>query len=452
MAQPKKVFRCKKCDAQYPRWEGRCRECGAWDNLEESINVAKKQPTNAKGVVVSFQSLGSTTNSTPRLQTGSQELDRVLGGGIVTGALLLLGGNPGIGKSTLLLQVASLMANSNKTRPVLYVSGEESGEQVRLRLDRLRANPDNLQFLGESMLPTIMQAVNEQRPQLVIIDSLQTIRSETGAAAGRPGELRDAMEALMELAKTTATPIIIVGHVTKRGDVAGPKVLEHLVDAVLYFEASEDSQHRLLYTTKNRFGGSNEVGVWKMEESGLTEIANPAGVFLNTHRPTAPGATVLPVLKGSRVFLVEVQALVTKTRFAHPQRRSTGFDLNRLQLLIAVLSKHLHLPLAYHDVHLNIVGGLKVTEPAADVAVALAIASAAKNVALPKDLAACGEVGLHAEVRAIPELMRRVETAARVGLRQLIAPEQSTAEQQKNSLTVYKAATLASAIEIAFPH
>jgi DNA repair protein RadA/Sms len=342
------------------------------------------------------------------------------------------------------------MAGLNIIQPVLYVSGEESGEQIRLRLDRLEARPDNLHFLGDSTIPSITAAMTETSPQLVIIDSLQTIRSVNGTTAGRPGELRDALEALMELAKTTNVPIVIVGHVTKGGIVAGPKLLEHLVDAVLYFDASEEGEHRVLYATKNRFGGITEVGIWRMEGKGLIEMANPAAAFLNKKRPLAPGTIILPALKGSRVFLVEVQALVAKTRFTHPQRRTTGFDLNRLQLLIAVLTKHLGLPLAYRDVHLNIVGGLKVTEPAADLAVALAIVSATQNSTLPHDMIACGELGLHGELRSVTELSRRIETAARVSFRQAVIPEQKFETKTKNFL-VHQADNIKTAVEVAFP-
>jgi DNA repair protein RadA/Sms len=418
-------FVCQKCDAQFPKWEGRCRECGAWDSLGEQPIFAKTAPGRSTSTVVKLSSLG-TSETRQRLSTQSSELDRVLGGGIMAGTLAIIGGDPGVGKSTLLLQAARKIAEANNTGTVLYVSGEESGEQVKERLDRLGNAPDNLNFLGDSSLDSIISAIQQTKPLLAIIDSLQTIQGKNGTTVGRPTELRDATESLMNLAKTSGTPLFLIGHVTKDGAVAGPKVLEHLVDAVLYLEATETNTLRVLRASKNRFGGINEVGVWQMAEQGLVEVPNPGGTFLSEHRPDEPGAVLTAVMKGSRVFLIEIQALVTKTKFGYPQRRATGYDMNRLQLLIAVLQKRLQLPLGYMDIHLNVVGGLKINDPATDLAVALAIISAHKNQVVSNKIMAVGEIGLQGELRPVTQLERRVEEAVRLGFTEIITPQQNT--------------------------
>jgi len=423
MLKSKEVFSCSKCDAQFPKWEGKCRECGAWDTLK--IVTVTKSTSQSSATIIDFSKIGKTLDNN-RLSTGSKEFDRVLGGGLVLGVLVLIGGDPGVGKSTLLLQTASIIAQEKQNeKPVLYVSGEESAEQLKNRLDRLNLSPNNLRYLGEPTVNAITDAINSQHPKLVIVDSLQTIRNSGGAiSTARQSELRNATEALMELAKTTSTPIILIGHVTKDGGVAGPKVLEHLVDAVLYFETGENGQYRILRAAKNRFGGLQEVGVWKMVATGLEEVPNPSASFLSDKRLDVPGTAVTALIKGSRVFLIEVQALVSKTRFGYPQRRSTGFDLNRLQLLLAVLSKRLNLPMQYYDVHLNVAGGLKANEPAIDLPVTLAIASAFKNKSLPKNLITIGEVGLAGEIRNVEGIENRIETASRLGFEQIIIPKQ----------------------------
>lgn len=448
MSKPITLFVCQKCDTQFPKWEGRCRECGAWETLTERQTTRKTAPGHSPATVVKFSSLVSG-EAEGRLSTRSDEFDRVLGGGIVTGELVIIGGDPGVGKSTLLLQAARDIAEFNTAGSVLYVSGEESGEQVKQRLDRLGSTPDNLHFLGDSSLAAITDAIQQTRPVLAIIDSLQTIQGNRGAVVGKPSDLRDATEALMALAKTSGTPIFLIGHVTKDGAVAGPKVLEHLVDAVLYLEASEASTLRVLRAAKNRFGGINEVGVWKMAESGMVQVPNPAGTFLSDHIPDAPGAALGAVMKGSRVFLIEIQALVTKTKFGYPQRRATGYDLNRLQLLIAVLQKRLSLPLQYMDVHLNVVGGLKINDPATDLTVALAIASATKNQTIQGKMLTIGEIGLQGELRPVNQLERRIEEAARLGFNTALVPQQPIDKLQRTS-TVHTATTVAQAFETVF--
>lgn len=442
-----RIFVCQKCDAQFPKWEGRCRECGAWDTLTETSSKNIIPPSKLNASVVKFSTLtGNSAES--RVLTQSTEFDRVLGGGIVKGTLAMIGGDPGIGKSTLLLQTTRMIAETNPEQTILYVSGEESGEQVKQRLDRLGSTPDNLAFLGDSSLDSIASAIQQTKPLLVIVDSLQTIQGKNGSVVGKPTELRDTTEFLMTLSKSTNTSIFLIGHVTKDGAVAGPKVLEHLVDAVLYLEASDASSLRVLRAVKNRFGGVNEVGVWQMANQGLVEVTNPGGTFLSEHLPEAPGASLTAVMKGTRVFLIEIQALVTKTKFGYPQRRATGYDISRLQLLIAVLQKRLRLPLDYSDIHLNVVGGLKINEPATDLAVALAIASAFQNKIVRKKMLAIGEIGLQGELRAVAQAERRIEEALRLGFKEVVMPQQKV-DNVSDKVQIYTASNLSDAIEIA---
>lgn len=440
------IYTCTKCDAQFPKWEGRCRECGGWGTLKEA--VVTKQRSVPAPTIVDFSSVQAST-TTGILPTGYAEFDRVLGGGLVPGALILLGGDPGIGKSTLLLQTANQLAKStNET--VLYISGEESAEQVKGRLDRLGAPAPTLRFLGDPAIESITQGIEQLRPRLAIVDSLQTITSHTNPGNGRVKQLQAATEELMRVAKQTGVPILLIGHVTKQGAVAGPKTLEHLVDVVLYFEQGEHGPYRILRSVKNRFGSIQEIGVWQMAQGGLEEVANPAGTFLHERRSDAPGSAITALLQGSRVFLIEIQALVAKTQFKYPQRRASGIDLNRLQLIIAVLSKRLGLPLNYADVHVNVIGGIRANEPSIDLAIALAIASAVKNVALPTDLVAIGEIGLQGEVRKVNELERRLETAGRLGFSTVLTPAQdATVPQSVNNH--YATSDVREAFEIVFP-
>ncbi|OGL87537.1 DNA repair protein RadA [Candidatus Uhrbacteria bacterium RIFCSPLOWO2_02_FULL_48_12] len=451
MGKPQTIYHCANCDAQFPKWEGRCRECGKWDTLKESVRSAPVVSSAKAAAVIDFASLAAEANA-PRESTGSVEFDRVLGGGLVPGALVLIGGDPGIGKSTLLLQVAAKMIDGpprealRERSGVLYISGEESAEQIKNRMDRLNLSANNLKFLGHTDIDTITATIINVRPALAIIDSLNTIKSE-GAAAGQPSMLRRATEKLMATAKETGVPLFLIGHITKDRQVAGPKTLEHLVDAVLYFEGVQGGPYRILRAVKNRFGGVQEIGVWRMTNEGLIEVPNPSATFLQERQTDVPGSAVTALLQGARVFLIEAQALVSKTRFGYPQRRATGFDLNRLQLLIAVLSKRLKFPLAYYDVHLNIVGGLKATEPAVDLPVALAIASALKNIPLSADLIIMGEVGLQGEVRSVMDLERRLEEASRLGFKQAVVPKQELHGQP--ALTLHKVTTVQEALECA---
>ncbi|MEK7546170.1 MAG: DNA repair protein RadA [Patescibacteria group bacterium] len=413
------LFICTKCDAQSTKWSGRCLECGGWGTVAETAGVPEtKKPSPAAagrpGKTFSLAELkGSKTAHRP---TGIAEFDRVLGGGLVPGSLALLSGEPGIGKSTLLLQVAAALPN------VLYASGEESAEQVALRFERLGLAAPTLKFLAETDLTTVLATIDAVKPSLAIIDSIQTLSSpENGGAQGGATQIRAMTAQLMEYAKKSGVPMMIVGQVTKDGDVAGPKTLEHLVDVVISFEGDRSSNYRLLRTAKNRFGATDEVGVFEMGASGLKEVANPSSFFLSDRSKDVPGSVVTCIMEGTRPILVEIQALASRTTFGYPQRRASGFDANRLQVLLAVMTERLGIPTQTHDVHLNVAGGYKVKEPAADAAVVLAVASALSGKSLPADLVAIGEVGLGGELRAVPMLDKREAEAKRLNFTHVVS-------------------------------
>ncbi len=417
----KKIFVCLKCDAQFPKWFGQCPECGSWGSLvEQEIKKERQKIKNIgeAGEVISFEKI--KIEKFPRIKTNIEELDRVLGGGIVPGSVILLGGEPGVGKSTLMLQIANQLITNNS---VLYISGEESAEQVKMRIDRLGIQTKNLKFLGETNIETICATIEKEKPSLVIIDSIQTMYSnQLSSEAGSIVQVRLSTAKLLEVAKKNKIPILITAHVTKEGIIAGPKTLEHLVDTVCYLEGDPYHQFRLLRTVKNRFGSTNEVGVFEMKEKGLFEVKNPSEAFLSQREEKNPGSVVSAVLAGGRSFLVEVQALVAKTSFGYPQRRAIGLDFNRVQLLIAVLSRRLGIPLGNYDVHLNIVGGIKIEEPAIDLGVCLAIISAYKNKAIEPELVVFGEVGLAGEIRSVSQEEKRIKEAEKLGFLKIIKP------------------------------
>ncbi|MFA6410877.1 MAG: DNA repair protein RadA [Candidatus Buchananbacteria bacterium] len=437
------IYICSNCDAQSPKWQGRCPECSKWGTLEKSqtpnIKPTQNNITAPAGKVVSFADI--KINDYQRLKTGINEFDRVLGGGIVNGSLILLGGEPGIGKSTLVLQILKGI-NDN----ILYISGEESAEQIKTRIDRLKVRTDNLGFLGETNIETIIATILKQQPKLAIIDSIQTVYSaESPGSAGSVNQVRICTTKLLETAKKNNTTILIIGHVTKFGEVAGPKTLEHLVDVVLYLEGDQYHAFRILRSVKNRFGSTAEVGIFEMQGLGLVEISDPSAIFLTEKKPAA-GTIVTATMEGSRVFLLEVQALVNTTAFGYPQRKSQGFDLNRLQLLAATLSRRLGLKLANQDIYLNLVGGLKVDEPAIDLAVCLAIFSALKNNLIASDLIAFGEVGLVGEVRPVGQIGKRIAEAEKLGFKNIIIP--ATKEKISAKAKVYQIKSLSEAIKI----
>ncbi|HEY9722804.1 MAG TPA: DNA repair protein RadA [Oscillatoriaceae cyanobacterium] len=431
MAKTKTKYVCQSCGAEQARWLGRCPDCDAWNTLVEEVSAP--EPAASKKAPVAFT---ARTRPMPmaqvamteedRLPSGLGELDRVLGGGVVPGSLVLLGGDPGIGKSTILLQVAQLMASQGLK--VLYASGEESAKQIRLRARRLGAEHPNLFVQSDTDIRAIEQALLELRPDWAVIDSIQAVYDpDSNSLPGSVSQVRAATGALMRVAKEEGIALCLVGHVTKEGTLAGPRVLEHMVDTVLYFEGDRFKSHRLIRGVKNRFGATNEVGIFEMIESGLREVTNPSELFLAERAPDASGSAIVPTMEGTRPLLIEVQALVSPSALAQPRRSATGLEYNRLVQILAVLEKRVGLGLAKSDVYLNVVGGLDISEPAADLGIALAVASSLRDLALPAGLVAIGEVGLNGEVRAVSNLEARLKEAAKLGFETALVPNHNLA-------------------------
>ena len=411
---------CQQCSAEFPQWYGKCPNCGEWNTLVETVRestVHSSQLTVRRGVAAGPQKLSDVKHiEKNRLKSGFVEFDRVMGGGIVPGSVTLLAGDPGIGKSTLLLHIISAIGG-------MYVSGEESGEQIKLRAKRMKIDGANIMVLSETVVEGILEALAKSTFPLIVIDSIQTLSSnELEGMAGSVGQIRYCAEELVTFAKSRGIPILIIGHVTKEGEIAGPKVLEHMVDTVLYLEGERYADARILRTLKNRFGPIEEVGIFEMNETGLKEIANPSEIFLQDRVKNVPGSVITVVMEGSRPLLVEIQALVVPSQLPIPRRVANGFDYNRLQLLTAILSKRLGLPLGTSDVFINVSGGLKLTEPAADLAVALAILSSFKNKAVDAKAVVFGELGLLGEVRRVGQEDRRVKESKRLGFTTIISP------------------------------
>jgi len=461
MARPQSRYVCQSCGEAFLRWEGQCRACNAWNSLVETL---VREPTAAERSRDRARTASSTTEpvslsdigeaEVPRLRIGIDELDRVLGGGLVAGSLVLLGGEPGIGKSTLLLQAAAGVA-SGAAGPggVLYATGEESASQVRLRAARLGLldGPPGtrIRVIAESAIGRIVELATRDRPAVVIVDSVQTATvDELDGAAGSVGQVREATLRLMELAKGEGIAVVLVGHVTKDGSIAGPKTLEHLVDAVLNLEGERYAALRVLRATKNRFGSTEEVGVFEMAEAGLREVPDPSRAFLVEHETPAPGSVVAPTLEGSRPLLVEVQALVAPSGYGTPARRASGVDQNRLALLVAVLGRRAGVSLASHDVYANLAGGLVVDEPGLDLPLALALASSLRDRPVAPGTTAIGEVGLLGELRSVGGLERRLREAARLGFRRAIVPRAGRHERPAHidGLEMVVVATLRDAI------
>ena len=427
MPKLKTRWQCQVCQSVQPKWAGRCPECGEWNTLVETV-VDESRAAKARTV---FQGTGGfaqptrlgdiAAESLTRLPLPTEEFNRVLGGGIVPGSLVLIGGDPGIGKSTLLLQVTALM--SQQVKPVLYVSGEESARQVKLRADRLGIGADDLYLLSETNLNNIIDQVRQLKPRLLVVDSIQAVYlDELESTAGSVTQVRECAGRLMQVAKGDNVPIFVVGHVTKAGAIAGPRILEHTVDAVLYLEGERFHSYRLLRSVKNRFGSTDEVGVFEMRREGLAEVLNPSEAFLAERMVAVPGSTVAVTVEGTRPLLVEVQALTSQTAAQLPRRTTNGIDMNRLLLLAAVLSKRVGLKLAMQDVFINVVGGLKITEPAVDLAVATAIASSQRGAPVAPDLAIFGEVGLSGELRSVGHAEKRLNEAAKLGFKRVLMP------------------------------
>ncbi len=418
------VFFCQSCGYESPKWMGQCPGCREWNTfVEETVekkSAAKAHERRAAGGPVCLSSI--ETKDEERVTTRMQELDRVLGGGIVPGSLVLVGGDPGIGKSTLLLQVCQKLADDG--HEVLYISGEESLKQIKLRAERIGQFSDKLRLFCETNLELIGDTIRSSKPEVVIIDSIQTMYNEdVNSAPGSVSQVRESTSVLMQLAKGLGISIFIVGHVTKEGTVAGPRVLEHMVDTVLYFEGDRHASYRILRAVKNRFGSTNEIGVFEMRETGLTEVENPSQFMLNGRPEEASGSIVACSMEGTRPILLEIQALVARSQLAMPRRTAAGMDYNRVSLLLAVLEKRLNLHLSGSDVYVNIAGGIRINEPAIDLGVVLAIVSSSRDRAIDEKVLAFGEVGLSGEVRAVSQAAQRVQEAKKLGFTTVILPE-----------------------------
>jgi DNA repair protein RadA/Sms len=422
MARGGSIYVCNECGGQSPKWQGQCPSCGAWNSLVESVAERPPHRYTARTKAAALTPLARiTVKEVPRMPTGVGELDRALGGGLVAGQVALIGGDPGIGKSTLLLQSLAWMSAARKA---IYVTGEESAEQVALRAQRLQVDSASVHLLAEIQLERISATLAAERPEIAVVDSIQTLYSEAlSSAPGSVAQVRECAAQLTRLAKQQGIMLIFVGHVTKEGALAGPRVLEHIVDTVLYFEGDPHSSFRLIRAFKNRFGPVNELGVFAMTERGLRGVSNPSALFLSQHREPVAGSSILVTNEGTRPLLVEVQALVDRAHGMAPRRLAQGLDQNRLGMLLAVLHRHAGLAVHDHDVFVNAVGGVRIAEPAADLAVLLAIVSSFRNRTLPEKLVVFGEIGLAGEVRPAPRGQERLREAAKLGFRRALIPK-----------------------------
>ena len=456
MPKIKVRYVCQNCGSAQAKWMGKCPDCGEWNTLIEKQVVetpASAQrarsimPIDGGAVPMSLPDISS--DGFDRIPVEGSELSRVLGGGIVPGSVVLTSGDPGIGKSTMLIQLAADMART--LGKVLYVSAEESAHQIKMRASRLNIHEPNLYVLPEIQLESILEHCSQLQPRLIIVDSIQAIYTDTVAStAGSVSQVRDCASQLLRLAKSQGVPVFLVGHVTKEGNIAGPRVLEHMVDTVLYLEGERFQTYRLLRSVKNRFGSTDEVGVFEMVEAGMQEVTNPSEAFLAERLPNAAGSAIAVTMEGTRPLLVEVQALASTTSFSQPRRTANGVDLNRLLLLTAVLGKRVGFRLSDQDVFVNVVGGLQISEPAADLAIALAIASSIKNVPVPADLAVVGEVGLSGELRSVSQLPRRMNEAAKLGFTRLLVPHNRRAPvTAPEGVEVIGVRTLQQALDVA---
>lgn len=450
MAKPKQRFVCQNCGYVTAKWLGRCPECATWDSLVEEI-----EPTAAESFLPPKEALRPKTleqvltAEVERYQTGIAEFDRVLGGGIVPGSLVLLGGDPGIGKSTILLDAG--MRFSHNGIKVLYVSGEESEQQTAMRARRLGKATAGLLVLTATDLDSILQQAQALAPQLLVIDSIQTMHNaELAGSAGSVGQLRECTAKLLRFAKVTGIAVIIIGHVTKDGNIAGPRLLEHMVDVVLQFEGDRSYSFRVLRALKNRFGSTSESGLFSMEAGGLKEVANPAGLFLESRAELAPGSVVTACLEGTRPIMTEVQALVAKTPYGLPRRTAVGLDFNRVNMLLAILERRLGLDFGSYDAYVNIVGGMRVTEPAADLAVAAALVSSLRNQPIKHEVLAIGEIGLTGEVRRVGSLERRIRDAENLGFTRFVVPKGKLSFEKPLNGKICQTGTLEEAVKAIF--
>jgi DNA repair protein RadA/Sms len=449
--QAKTVYVCNECGAQSPKWAGQCADCGAWNTLQEALAAPAAKPESrhagyAGDAAARIRHLSEVVAAqTERMPTGLNELDRVLGGGLVTGSVVLIGGDPGIGKSTLLVQALALLSEK---MPALYVSGEESAEQISLRAQRLGLPTERLRLLTETCVERILGLIDKDRPRVLVLDSIQTFYTESlQSAPGSVAQVRESAARLVRFAKQTGTSLFLVGHVTKEGALAGPRVLEHMVDTVLYFEGESGGPFRLIRAIKNRFGAVNEHGVFAMTDKGLREVSNPSAIFLSRHEQQVPGSCILVTREGTRPLLVEVQALVDQSPLANPRRVALGLEQNRLSMLLAVMHRHGGVAMFDQDVFLNVVGGVRVTEPAADLPVLLAILSSFRDRPLPGNLATFGEVGLAGEIRPVPNGQERLREAAKHGFTRIVVPRANAPKKRIADLEVVAVGRIDEAIQ-----
>jgi DNA repair protein RadA/Sms len=454
MAKHKNQFICNACGSEFPQWAGKCSDCGAWNSLQEQTSKLTKS-TNPRQQGFSGQIQSKPTlladvplAEQPRLPTLLSELDRVLGGGLVPGSVVLLGGDPGIGKSTLLLQTISCLSETYKA---LYVTGEESMQQVTLRARRLSVPQAYLQLLTETQVENIIAIVEQQKPQVLVVDSIQTLFTELSSSApGSVSQIRESAAQLVQLAKQYNIALFLVGHVTKEGHLAGPRVLEHMVDTVLYFEGERDNRFRVIRAIKNRFGAVNELGVFAMTDTGLKEVNNPSAIFLSRYKQDVAGSCIMVTWEGSRPLLVEIQALVDYSQLANPRRVTVGLEHNRLAMLLAVLHRHGGIATADQDVFINVVGGLKVTETAVDLALLLAIISSLKDQPLPPKLIVFGEVGLAGEIRPVQSGQERIREAYKHGFTQVILPRANMPKKGVEGMTLHAVDNLQQALQVCY--